>query len=335
MQYEDYKTIHEKIKNICEFINDNSYIKLKEEVTTLKNKIIKLDIKNWNDYNYELFEKERINNLNIINLVTDSIDTLYKYSEIVYKQLLIALNNLEVDFNEDNKELVDSYLKTLKEINNSQINLSDISLETTIDIGNIDLSSNLVSNQNENTDTIEFNGNKYVVVKTNNGYQNVLSKIGKQNPDGCLNYSLKYSDEIFNDSNSNKIMSYQAIGSNNEQDTLKVMANEVLDGRPCVIRVNGAPKSDGYTRHFVAVTGLKEGANLDNLHQEDFLIMDPNDASLKTLDTNRADVYAKNLLKTSEDVYWRNHGSEGYLCLIFNNPSTYLENNVNLYRGSF
>ena len=96
MQYEDYKTIHEKIKNICEFINDNSYIKLKEEVTTLKNKIIKLDIKNWNDYNYELFEKERINNLNIINLVTDSIDTLYKYSEIVYKQLLIALNNLEV-----------------------------------------------------------------------------------------------------------------------------------------------------------------------------------------------------------------------------------------------
>ena len=335
MQYEDYKTIHEKVKTICDFINNNNYLKLRDEVITLKNKIVKLDISNWSDSNYELFEKERINYLNIINLVIDSIDTLYRYSETIYKQLLISLNNLETNFNEDDKTLVDSYLKTLKEINQSQINVSDFSLDTTIDLGNIQMSSNLATNQNENTDTFEFNGNKYVVVKTNNGYQNVLTKIGKQNPDGCLNYSLKYSDEIFNDSNSNKIMSYQSIGSNNEQDTLKVMANEVLEGRPCVIRVNGAPKPDGYTRHFVAVTGLREGADLDNLHQEDFLIMDPNDATLKTLDTNRADVYAKNLLQTSEDVNWRNHGSQGYLCLIFNNPSTYLDNNANLYRGSF
>ena len=209
MQYEDYKTIHEKVKTICDFINNNNYLKLRDEVITLKNKIVKLDISNWSDSNYELFEKERINYLNIINLVIDSIDTLYRYSETIYKQLLISLNNLETNFNEDDKTLVDSYLKTLKEINQSQINVSDFSLDTTIDLGNIQMSSNLATNQNENTDTFEFNGNKYVVVKTNNGYQNVLTKIGKQNPDGCLNYSLKYSDEIFNDSNSNKIMSYQ------------------------------------------------------------------------------------------------------------------------------
>lgn len=335
MQYDDYKTIHEKVKNICEFINANNYLKLKDEVIILKNKIYKLDVSNWNDSNHELFEKERIKYLSIINLVIDSIDTLYRYSESIYKELLLSLNNLQTNFTTEEKEKVDSYLKTLKEINNSRIDVNDISLNTTIDLGNIQLSNNLAMSNSENTDTFEFNGNKYVVVKTNNGYQNVLNKIGKQNPDGCLNYSIKYSDQIFNDSNSNKISNYQPIGSNNEQDTLKIMANEVLEGRPCIIRVNGAPKPGGYTRHFVAVTGIREGADLDNLKQEDFLIMDPNDATLKTLDTNRQDVYAKNLMQTSEDVYWRNHGSEGYLCLVFNNASTYIDNNANLYRGSF
>ena len=335
MKYDDYRAIHEKIKNICNFINSNNYLILKNEVDNLKIKIVNLDINDWQDYNHELFENTRINCLNILNLAIDSIDTLYRYSESIYKELLISLNNLETNFTETECEKVESYIKILKQINESTINIKDTSLDTTIDLGNIKLSSNLAVDNNSNTETFDFNGNKYIVVKTNNGYQNVLNKIGKQNPDGCLNYSLKYSDEIFNDSNSNKISGYQGIGSNDENETLKIMANEVLEGRPCVIRVNGAPKQDGYTRHFVAVTGIREGADLDNLRQEDFLIMDPNDATLKTLDTNRADVYAKNLLKTSEDVYWRNHGSEGYLCLIFNNPSTYLENNNNLYRGSF
>ena len=335
MDYDSYKTIHEKIKNICNFIDSNNYLKIREEVVLLKNKLSNLNLSNWSDSAYEIFETERQNNLNNLSLILTSIDTIYRYSENIYKELLTSLNNLEVNYSEEERQKIDNYLKILKEINDSRIDLNDSSLNTTINIENIKLPNNLAMNENNNTDIMEYNGNNYVVVKTNNGYQSVLNKIGRQNPDGCLDYSLKYSDEIFSNSDSNKIMSYQSIGSNDEQEILKIMSNEVINGRPCVIRVNGAPKGDGYTRHFVAVTGIREGADLDNLSQSDFLIMDPYDASLKTLDTNRADVYAKNLLKTEEDVYWRNHGSNGYLCLIFNNPSTYLNNNSNLYRGSF
>ena len=331
---DNYITLYNNINNICNFINKNNYLKLKDDVLVLKNKILKLDTSNWNDSCYDLFEKQKNNNLKIINLVIESIDTLYRYSEKIYKDLLISLNNIQDNYSEEEKEKINYYLKELNEINNSRININDISLNTTIDLENIQISSNIVSNGN-NTDIYEFNGNKYVIIKTNNGYQNVLSKIGKQNPDGCLNYSLKYSDEIFNDSNSNKISSYQNIASDDEKEILKVMANEVLNGRPCVIRVNGAPKVDGYTRHFVAVTGIREGADLNNLQQSDFLVMDPNNASLKILDTNREDVYAKNLLKTEEDVYWRGHGSNGYLCLIFNNSSDYINGNNKLSKGSF
>ena len=332
--YDNYKTIHEKIKNICEFIKTNNYLKIKDEVLTLKGKIEKLDITNWQDYNFELFEKERVNYLNILNLIIDSIDTLYRYSESIYRELLTSLNNLEQNYTEEEKNNIDSYLKILKQINESELNIKNISLNTTIDLGSIKI-SDLATNENSNTDTLEFNGNKYVVIKTNNGYQNVLTKIGKQNPDGCLNYSIKYSDEIFNDSNSVKISAYQGIGSNDESEILKVMANEVLDGRPCIIRVTGMPKRDGYTRHFIAVTGIREGADLNNLTPTDFLTMDPANASLRILDSSREYIYANTLLKTEEDINWRGHGSNGYLCLVFNNASDYINNNSNLYRGVF
>ena len=291
MTYDDYLTIHEKIKNICNFIDSNNYLKIRDEVVLLKNKVNNINLSNWSDSAFQLFENNRLNYLNILNLVMTSIDTLYRYSENIYKELLVHLNNLEANFTEEEKEQIDSYLKTLKIINESKISIKDISISTTLDLESIKLPSNLAMSENSNTDTMEYNKETYVVVKTKNGYQTVLNNIGKQNPDGCLNYSLKYSDEIFNDSASQKIMSYQSVGSNDEKEILKVMANEVLDGRPCVIRVNGAPKDGGYTRHFVAVTGIRQGADLDNLQQSDFLVMDPNDATLKTLDTNRADVY--------------------------------------------
>ena len=332
---DNYITLYNNIKNICDFIKKNNYLKLKDDVLVLKNKILKLDTSNWNDSCYELFEKQKNNNLKIINLVIESIDTLYKYSEKLYKDLLISLDNVQDSYSEEEKEKINYYLKELNEINNSKININDISLSTTIDLENIQIPSNVASNDNNNTDIYEFNGNKYVVIKTNNGYQNVLSKIGKQNPDGCLNYSLKYSDEIFNDSNSVKLSSYQSIGSADEQEIFKVMANEVLDGRPCIIRVTGMPKGDGYTRHFIAVTGIREGADLDNLVPTDFLTMDPANASLRVLDSNREWIYANTLLKTEEDINWRGRGSNGYLCLVFKNSSDYINENPNLYKGFF
>ena len=333
--YDNYKAIHEKIKNICDFIKANNYLKVREEVLTLKNKIEKLDITNWQDYNYELFEKEKINCLSVLNIIINSIDTLYRYSENIYKELLISLNNLEINYTEEEREKIDLYLNILKQINESEVNIKNASLNTKIDLESIKLPVNLATSENENTDTLEFDGKKYVIIKTNNGYQNVLKKIGKQNPDGCLNYSIKYSNEIFNDSNSNKISGYQIIGSSDENEIFKVMANEVLDGRPCIIRVTGMPKRDGYTRHFIAVTGIREGADLDNLVPTDFLTMDPANASLRVLDSSREYIYANTLLKTEEDINWRGHGSNGYLCLVFNNASNYINNNSNLYRGSF
>ena len=175
--------------------------------------------------------------------------------------------------------------------------------------------------------TMEFNGQTYQVIDTTNGYQAILNKIGKQNPDGCYDYSAAYLDAIFGSSNASSksgvATNQNLIATQDEQTALQIMAKELLEGRPCIIRVNGR-QSTG-TRHFVLVTGLNKNADLNNLKQSDFMIMDPASASLKVLNTNVGG-QSRHLLKTEDDKGWsgREGDTQGYLIALANKDTEYL-----------
>ena len=103
----------------------------------------------------------------------------------------------------------------------------------------------------------------------------------------------------------------------------------MLEGRPCIIRVNGVKKGNGYSRHFVAVVGLNEKYDLNNLKQSDFLIADPTSAGLKILNTKYGG-QKRFLLETKDDVNWRgNEGdSKGYVVITANGIINYMASDL-------
>lgn len=107
----------------------------------------------------------------------------------------------------------------------------------------------------------------------------VLSSVGRQTPDKCLDYSARYNSKM-------GFSGYKYLASNNMQDILKIMFEEIKAGRPCIVRVNGRNKGGGlYSRHFVSVAGVKKTATLETVKESDFLILDPATAAIKGLAT--------------------------------------------------
>lgn len=158
---------------------------------------------------------------------------------------------------------------------------------------------------------------------TKDGIQKAID-VGKQSPDECLTFSHKYCSAILENSNATNVNkdSYTLLGSENKQKILEIMRNEVLNGRPCIIRVNGSPKGDGkYSRHFVAVLGIKSSAKNNKILQEsDFLILDPAACELKELNKtfspkDNKDLWKRFLLK-GEDNQGKN-ASSGYVVLPY------------------
>lgn len=171
-----------------------------------------------------------------------------------------------------------------------------------------------------------FGGDTYTATYTSIGFKRVLSSVGKQPPGGCLTYSSKYSKKIFETSSVSGSGSYKILRSTNKQDILNIIANEVLNGRPCITRVNGKKRSGGmYTRHFVAVVGVKSSANKKSLKESDFLILDPTAALIKELNVTSQKRF---LLAGEKDAYHR-EAPKGYVALVYSNKKTlnsYLSN---------
>ena len=184
--------------------------------------------------------------------------------------------------------------------------------------------------------TTSIDSNTFKIIKTNSGYDSILNKIGKQYNEGCYDYSILYTNGILNNSecscNFESGLTNNAISTENEQRILQIAARELLEGRPCIIRVNGIKKGNGYSRHFVVVVGLKENYDLNNLKQSDFLIADPTSAGLKILDTEYGGM-RRFLLKTKDDINWRNNvgDSEGYVIVIANDIKKYF--GLDLHKG--
>lgn len=72
--------------------------------------------------------------------------------------------------------------------------------------------------------------------------------------------------------------------NDSKQDVLSKVFNEVVNGRPVILQVNG--NKQGTSRHFVTVVGFKSSVtNANSITEQDLLIIDSWDANLERMDT--------------------------------------------------
>ena len=175
----------------------------------------------------------------------------------------------------------------------------------------------------------------------------------KQDPDKCLDWANGYASTLLDkvkknndylDSRTNPI----AYESKDWHETLKITANELLQGRPVVVEVQGTKvgeqdpitiqyEKDGKiyqevvdtaTRHYVMIYGIKKDANINNLQESDFLYLDPAMGEVKHLGVGYEELglMERHLLPANADI---NKNESGYYNInvfsdnVFSNNSEY------------
>ena len=229
---------------------------------------------------------------------------------------------------------IEKYFQILDEINSVSISMSASMPFITSQVPEVYSPKSVVfKNINmqlaKNMVLYKYNGSEYYVMDTPNmDFSKIPSIHGKQPSGGCLTWSDYYVNDIFDNSESVPILSsYQELLSKDKNEILKIMASEVMAGRPAIIHVTGVhQRGDIYSRHFVTVAGIKETADLDNLQESDFLIMDPTLPGLKPLDTKKGSYTTRSLLKCEKATYRADSSNEGYAVLVYNDPKQYVTN---------
>lgn len=154
----------------------------------------------------------------------------------------------------------------------------------------------------DNTRIIDILGGEYVVVKTTTdveAYEKYAIGNGvKQDAntaewgDSCLAFAGAHAYDMYagtqtggqsaaNYANGGKFEDFM---DDDKSVVLAKVYDEIMNGRPVVIQVNG--NKQGTSRHFVAVVGFKKGVtSAESLTEEDLLIMDSWDGKIERMDT--------------------------------------------------
>lgn len=204
---------------------------------------------------------------------------------------------------------IEGKLTNLDSINNSSIEMMNLVVTS---LGSI--SPNITAS------IATYFGVNYYVCQSSEGYSNLK----KQEPDKCWNYAINYARKIIRTSNKNGSQNYSSLTCHTKEELLQIAAKEILEGKPSIIQVNGIGKN----RHFVTIGGLKEGADLNNLKESDFLILDPAYAGLKQLDVEVGGEIVRRYLVSAQDVTHKECRDNEYLIAVFNDADEYLSDSV-------
>ena len=111
--------------------------------------------------------------------------------------------------------------------------------------------------------------------------------------DLCLAFSYVHASNLYNGStgdNAESAYNWNHAGeftdyfNDNKQETLNVIYDQISEGKPVVMQVNG--NKAGTSRHFVTVVGIKSDVtSAENLTEDDLLILDSWDCNLERMDT--------------------------------------------------
>ena len=129
------------------------------------------------------------------------------------------------------------------------------------------------------------------LVKQNGVYQDSNSSIYG---DSCLAFAYIHASNLASGNTTDRAkdsLSYVHAGefkdfrSTNKDEVLSKIYDEVNEGNPVVLQVNG--NSKGTVRHFVTVVGYKDSVkNKKDIKESDLLILDSWDGNVERMDTN-------------------------------------------------
>ena len=112
--------------------------------------------------------------------------------------------------------------------------------------------------------------------------------------DLCLAFSYVHASNLVNKNSSDNAESaynWEHAGeftdyfNDNKQETLQTIYNEVAEGKPVIMQVNG--NKSGTCRHFVTVVGIKSDVkSAQEVQESDLLILDSWDGQLERMDTS-------------------------------------------------
>jgi len=186
----------------------------------------------------------------------------------------------------------------------------------------------------ENLIVANYYGVDFYVFGDNKTYKTIGIK-GVQPHNACLVYSRAWASDYMSGTTSfnSSGLTYYGVATENKQTALKVIMNEVMKGRPVVIRVNAKQafykgKIKSTPRHFVTVCGIRKNIDVNNLKESDFLIYDPTYSKrFKILGSHAGGgSNDRKLLKTEQNTGRRGPNySDGYYLEVFNDSSNYLE----------
>ena len=112
--------------------------------------------------------------------------------------------------------------------------------------------------------------------------------------DLCLAFSYVHASNLYNGStgdtaesayNWNHAGEFSDYFNDNKQETLSVIYEQISEGKPVVMQVNG--NTSGTSRHFVTVVGIKSSVtSASSITEDDLLILDSWDCNLERMDTD-------------------------------------------------
>ena len=197
---------------------------------------------------------------------------------------------------------------------------------------------------------IATNGLPYLKIYSNWGEEFYslanIKRGGNEEPGHCIAWANAYAKNILRRNNTpyTNIISYSTM---DKQEVLGIAAKEILSGRPVVLEVTGT-KTGGYTdvtvvkngsktvenmkkwnRHYVALYGIRKGADLSNLKDTDFLYLDPAGGQVKQLGTENGGQYRVTL---NAQAATTNEKDENYCINVFSNQYNYQANSLTCNR---
>ena len=328
-----YGMTKDNVKIIFNILKDNyaNTILPNNEVTTKKNFEYEVsqngtyEFKIKDIYGNTIIRKVEVNNINKEKPnITCVIEVYPNYNEIVVtseqnkniSKYQYYVNGVIVNESTNNKYRLNNYANEKIEVNASD-NLGN-NFKTTCNTKNMDptVGNNLIK-------YYYYNGQEYVIPNTKNDLSafegKVCNKISQlTDKDNCYSACLSVAEYYgvflqrgdlsrmsqYNACNYN----YQGYGSfkpmynKTKNDALKMVYNEIINGKVVVLQVTGTTKR--VTRHFVTVVGYRRDVyNQDDLKEEDLLAIDAWTGCFITLSYN--DLEKRTLFDNNDEYGYR------------------------------
>ena len=162
----------------------------------------------------------------------------------------------------------------------------------------------------EETKTVPYYGKEYIITKTpidpTEYAKRTAHKISQDVDDDFKSACMSFSETHAADAYFGRISSaFRASGYNDstkfydffgetKEETLAKVYEEIINGRPVVLQVNGTLEYDedgnrkSNVRHFATVVGFKKGVSQSSIKEEDLLIIDSWDGKLETMDGEKS-----------------------------------------------